>query len=273
MRPRAWAGLLATLLLLTAGAVLLPQLPAAGATATYPPVQGNISGPAYVALQSSSTYYINGSGGPAEGTPGVVLGNISWAVRVTGPNLTGVSVSPNASNTSLGPGQPGHTKLKVGNITETLTLAVEITSTQGTLKASTNLTYTVHVVVPYVVRATLVAGPQKVGPFVIAITLDGRWVANVTVPAISANKTYNLTYSYASAGLSAGNHTFTISLASEHGLVTFSGGALQYSETFYVAGPSPDYFLWGIVGVVVFFGVLFIFAARVAARRRPPSRK
>jgi len=272
MSRRGSAGLLAALLLLGTCAALLPQFPAAAAAAAYPPVQGNITGPHYIAIGSNSTYYTNGSGGPAD-TSGVVIGNLTWKASVTGPNLTGVSVSPNASNSSLGPGAPGHTTLKVGNFTETLTLTVEITSTQGSLKASTNLTYTVQVVLPYIVRATLVAGPQKVGPFVIAITLDGHWIANITVPAIEANKTYNLTYEYASGGLSAGNHTFTISLAAEHGLVTFSGGAVQYSQTFYVAGPSPDYVLWGVIGVVVFLGVLFIFATRVAARRRPPTRK
>ena len=273
MNARRWVGLAVLIFLVGSSVVAIPQLPVAAA-ASYAPVQGNITGPQYVAVGSSNTFYINGSGGPAQAiSGGLVLGNISWKVSVSGPNVTGVSVSPNASNQSLSPGNPGHTKLKVGNITETLTLTVEITSVQGSLKASTNVTYTVHVVVPYSLHATLLAGPQKVGPFTIAVALDGRWVANVSIPTIAANHTYNLTYNYASGGLPAGNHTFTISLANERGLVTFRGGALQYSQTFYVAGPTPNYVLWGVIGLVIFLGVLFIFATRVAARRRPPSRK
>ncbi len=55
--------------------------------------------------------------------------------------------------------------------------------------------------------------------------------------------------------------------------MTFPGGAQQYSETFYVNGPPPDYTIWYAAGSVAFVGALFIWSTRVAARRRGRAKK
>ena len=68
-------------------------------------------------------------------------------------------------------------------------------------------------------------------------------------------------------------HTFSISLASQHGLVTFPGGAQQYSQSFYVTGPPPDYTVWYVAGIGAFLGAVFIWSTRVAARRRGRAKK
>jgi hypothetical protein len=265
-------GLVAAMLLLGVLSTVGPAIAATASASPYAPVVGNVSGPSYVGTGSTTTYYINGSGGPAIASNGTEVGNITWRAQVSGGNLTGVSVSPNSSSITLG--KPSTTKLTVANATETLTISVEIISTYHSTNATTNVTYSVHVVTPYVVRAALVdTSSSSVGPFTVTVDLDGRAVGNVTVTQIRPNKTYNLSFAYASGGLPAGEHTFTISLANEHGLVTFSGGAIQYSQSFYVVGPPPDYALWVLMGAVVFFGVLFIFVTRVAARRRPTTRK
>jgi hypothetical protein len=269
--PRIRAGLLVTLLLLGAvGWFGVSSLPAAAASSVAP-LTGNITGPTLIGTNSSANYYINGTGGPAF-VDGFKIGTIKWHATVAGPNLTGVSVSPNSSTLSnVTPG--GSTTLKVGSYAETLTLTVELTSSNSSSNQTLNLTYTIGVVVPYIVHATLVAGPASVTAFTVAVALDGSTVGNVSVPSIAANGSYNLTFRYASRGLSAGWHTFSISLAGEHGLVLFAGGALEYSQTFYVPGPPPDYAVWAVVGVVVFIGVLFILATRLAARRRPVSKR
>jgi hypothetical protein len=265
-------GLIAALVLGGVLGTVGPALGASVAASSPPPVVGNISGPAYVGTASTATYYINGTGGPAIAANGTQVGNLSWHARVTGGNTTGVSLSPNSSTFSGA--TPGKTQLKVSAVTQSLTITVEILSTYLGKNASTNLSYTVQVVVPYVVRATMVdESASTVGPFTVTVDLDGRAVGNVTVASISPSKVYNFTFDYATGGLAAGEHTFTISLAQEHGLVAFSGGATEYSQSFYVVGPPPDYALWILLGVIAFFGVLFIFATRVAARRRPTTRK
>lgn len=274
MVNRALAFALSALALLLAGVLLvggaIPTAQAASVGSTK--VVGSIHGPKLVAADSNSTYYINATGGPAYAANGTEVGGINWTAKVSGNDLTGVSLSPNAS--SIPKTGPGETHLKVGTVAETLVISVTISSTYGSSKGTTVLNYTVEVVRPYVVHAVLVAGPKAgILGFDVSVYLDGEKVGTVSVPALKANESYNLTYDYASSGLSPGEHTFSISLAGEHGLVHFAGGATQFSESFYVVGPAPDYPLYVLVGVVVFAGVLFIFMTRVAARRRPAARK
>ncbi|MFY9716884.1 MAG: hypothetical protein WAK40_02985 [Thermoplasmata archaeon] len=258
------------ILLFGAVAAFGSAVPGSAAAPTYSPVQGTVNGPSVVATSSNSTYYLNGSGGPAVAPNGTFVGSIAWKAKISGNDLSGVSLSPNASTfTRTG---PGITHLKAGKVTETLTITVEIQSTYLSTNATTNITYNVAVVVPYVVHAQLVVGPHtSILGFDVTVELDGAVVGTVKVPAIAANGTYNLTYDYASHGLSTGQHTFTISLASEHGLVRFAGGAIEYSQSFYVVGPAPNYALYVLAGIAVFAGVLFIFVTRVAARRRPSA--
>jgi hypothetical protein len=263
---------LAAVLLLVVGAVLAfaPVVPAAASTASSP-VHGTISGPTVIATGSNSTYYLNASGGPAVSANGTLIGNITWKIAVSGSNSSGLAFSP--AKGSVVPGTPAVTHLKVSRVPQTLTVTVKFTSTYITSNATTNVTESIRVVTPYVVHATLVVGPtSSILSFDVTVALDGRTVGTVHVPAIAANGTYNLTFDYATTGLSAGQHTFTISLAGEHGLVTFAGGAVEFSQSFYVLGPAPDYALWVLVGVAVFVGVLFIFGTRVAARRRPGTK-
>ncbi|HTW55469.1 MAG TPA: hypothetical protein VMG36_03350, partial [Thermoplasmata archaeon] len=198
---------LAAVALLVVGAGGLPVAGAAPTPATSTPVTGNISGPRYVSLNATATYWINGSGGPAY-IDGDQVGNITWKATLTGANLTGVSISPNASQIATA-GVPSETNLTVGNVSETITLTVEINSTYMGTSATTNLTKQISIVVPYVVRAELVAGAERVLPFTVAVLLDGSVVGNVSIPSIAAMATYNLTFRYPSAGLSSGSHTFS----------------------------------------------------------------
>ena len=116
-------------------------------------------------------------------------------------------------------------------------------------------------------------GNITVGSFPVLVELDGTQVGNVTVPAINPHADYNLSYNYATLGLGSGYHTFTLSLELAHGLVHFAGGTTSYSETVYVPGPTTDYTLWYVTGAVAFIGVLFIFGARLGARRRTAPKK
>jgi hypothetical protein len=235
-------------------------------------VLGNITGPTILSTASNGTYAINASGGPAFGANGSKVGNLTFHASLSGANLTGVSVSPASGN--LTGNRSLSTVLTVGAIAETVTISVEISSTYGKLNSSLNLTYPVNVVVPYVVAAEIVNGPSAtVLSFAVVIELDQSPVGSVKVPTLTPGSTYNLTYRYPTLGLSSGEHTFSISLANEHGLVRFANGQTSYSASFYVTSAPPDYTVWYVAGIVAFIGVLFIFASRVAARRRGALRK
>lgn len=272
-RPRArWAVVFG--LLLSVGALVAPaaaHVSAPAASPTFPPVVGNISGPTYVAALGNATYTINASGGPAD-VRGTLIGQINFTARVSGPVLTGVTVSPtNGSIKTLG--TPATVKLTVSNVSETVTLEVKITSTLGGTNATLNLTYTVYIREPYTVRAVLYSGATATLPFTIVIDLDGVRVGNVSVPTLVPGQAYQIVFRYASPGLSPGEHTFTMSVVAEHGLVTFSGGLTSFSESFYIASAPPNNAVWYVAGAVAFFGALFIFATRVAARRRGPGKR
>ncbi len=165
-------------------------------------------------------------------------------------------------------------QLSVGTITETLTITVEIASVYQTANVSTNLTYTVNVVQPYVLTLDLISTASvTILGFTLIVDLDGTPVGTISVPSLTAKQSYTATFSYATLGLGSGYHTFTVSLPNEHGLVTFAGGSSTYSDTFYVPGSPPNYTLWYLAGAIAFFGAIFIFLTRVAARRRNPSRR
>ncbi|MGA8542265.1 MAG: hypothetical protein WB947_01785 [Thermoplasmata archaeon] len=236
------------------------------------PVTGNITGATVLAYSGAAYYTINATGGPAFAANGTQVGNLTYYASVTGANITGVSIEPSEG------GLTNHAALKpqlsVGTITETLTITVEIASVYQTANVSTNLTYTVNVVQPYVLTLDLISTASvTILGFTLIVDLDGTPVGTISVPSLTAKQSYTATFSYATLGLGSGYHTFTVSLPNEHGLVTFAGGSSTYSDTFYVPGSPPNYTLWYLAGAIAFFGAIFIFLTRVAARRRNPSRR
>ncbi len=235
-------------------------------------VTGSVQGPHVIAIGGNARLTLNATGGPAFAANGTLVGNLTYVSSLAGADLTGVTVSPASGTFFSGANQSA--TLTVGATPELLTITFEISSVYQQQNSSTNLTYTVNVVQPYVVTATIYnSGTTTVLPFSIDVELDGKLVGNVTVPSIAPKGQYNLSFQYATLGLSSGDHTFTLSLANEHGLVTFAHGALSYSTTIYIPPGAPDNAAWYLLGGVAFVGVLFIFMTRVAARRRGAARK
>jgi len=260
--------LLAVLLVaLTLVAAVAPVARAAGTTS----VTGSITGPTVVAWGSTSKYAVSGFGGPAVSSNGTVVGNLTYYASLVAGNLTGLSFLPSkgsfTSNASV------TADLAVTNVTQTVTIHLLVSSVYQGTNRSTNLTYTVNVVQPYILSATLVDAASWVNAFTLYVTLDGTVIGNVSIPGLSPGGTYPVKFEYSTLGLPAGSHTFAISLAQEHGLIKFANGQTEYTETVYVTGPGPDYTIWYVGGIVTFFGALFIFASRVAARRRGATRR
>ena len=268
------------LLVLIALAALALGAAAPGAGATplaigtpSPPVAGNVTGPALVAASGNGTFFLNASGGPAE-VDGALTGTIAWNATLSGPNTTGTSVTPATGSVTNSTSQPVRLTVTAGKIPETLRLSVKLTSTGSGKNETLNVSASFRIVLPYVVRATLVAGPSvAVLPFNVTVSLDGTVVGTVAVPMLAPNATFDLVFRYASLGLPSGYHTFTLSMASPHGLVSFANGLTVQSTTFYVAPPATSDTLWYAVGAVAFLGVLFIFATRVAARRQGSAKR
>ncbi len=234
---------------------------------------GNVSGPALVATDSNGTFYFNASGGPAVQN-GSIVGTIAWNATLTGNNITGVVATPDNGTITAATTQPISVLVTTGAIAEHLILTISLNSSLSNVSKTATLTYTFLVVVPIVLAAVLVVGSSAgVLPFNVSVALDGSPVGTVGVPQLAASATYNFSFRYATTGLSSGYHTFTLSVADEHGLVTFGNGVTVLTTTFYVAPPTPNYGVYYILGIVAFIGVLFIYAARVGARRRGGGRR
>ena len=235
--------------------------PTDGATVT-----GVITGPSSVGPTTRSVYHVTATGGPAIAANGTQVGTLSFTTSIVGVNTTGGAVNP-----PQGVFINGSTNLTMiaPNATEPLTLYVDITSSFGGHNSSTNLSYGISVLQPIVLGAGLkVVGPTSVKAFSLAVLLDGAVVGHVAVPSLTAGQNYPVTFSYLGQGLSPGWHTFTISLAEEHGLVAFSNGLESYSQSFYVAGPPPNNSIWYLTGLVAFAGAVVIWTTLFGARRR-----
>jgi hypothetical protein len=273
--PIRSAALLASVVAILALASLVPgpfELPGVRATnAGYGPLSGSIAGPVNVGLSGNATYVVNATGGPAVAANGTEVGVYSYNATVTGINVSTVVFSPSGGSM---PNGTVSLSLKAGNLSQQLTLYVLVTSELNTTNATTNLSYTVNVVVPYRFVATVVAGHgATVSPFALTVLLDGTPVGQIAVGTLASGTHYPVVFNYVDPNISPGWHTFSVSLAQEHGLVTFAGGAESISQSFYVAGPPPNYEFWYIGGFGIFVGVVFLYFTQVAANRRGRTKK
>ena len=95
----------------------------------------------------------------------------------------------------------------------------------------------------------------------------------MSVAALSPGASFPLSFSYVPPYLAPGWHTFSLSLAQEHGLVTFSGGSDQFTSSFYVAGEPTNKKIWYFAGATALVGAIFIWRKWVGARRRGRPKK
>lgn len=248
--------------------------PARAAASNYAPLTGSVTGPNLVAISGHAQYLVSASGGPAEAANGTQVGIYSYTASLGGlpvGNKTGAIITP-ASGVLVN----GQVNLSfvAPNISATVTVFVDVTSGHSGTNISQNFSTVVHVIQPYRMQATLVvASAASIAAFTVTVTLDGTPVGTVDVPTLTGGATYPLNFSYVTSGLSEGWHTFAVSLSQEHGLVTFSGGEQQFSSSFYVPGPAPDYTPWFLAGTAAFVGAILILTMRVGARRRGRSKK
>ncbi|MCI4328205.1 MAG: hypothetical protein L3J86_01355 [Thermoplasmata archaeon] len=249
----------------------LAVAPTARGAPVFGALSGTISGPSYVGETQNASYVVNVSGGPAVAANGTQVGVYSYNASVSGSNTTGVSFSPTGGSL---PNGTVKLELRTSNVSQLLTLYVLVTSSFSGKNATQNLSYSVNVIVPYRISATLVAGPgASLAPFALTVTLDGVPVGSIPIGALTAGAHTPVTFSYVNPNLAAGWHTFAISLAQEHGLLSFAGGSESVTLTFYVAGPPANNTIWIVTGVAVFVGVVFIWTTRVAASRRVRAKK
>ena len=268
LAPGLLAALLALVFLLPALA-LLPA-PAARADTSTSSLTGTITGPSIMGTGLRANFQVTATGGPAVAPNGTVMGVLSFKASLVGLNTSTGSITP-----PQGVLINGTISLSVvaPNLTESMTLYVELNSTFAASSTTTNLTYVIQVVTPITLAGTLhVVGPASVKNFALTVNLDGRPVGTILVPTLTSGQTFPIQYSYVAQTLSPGWHTFGVSVAQEHGLLAFSNGAEAITIDFYVPGPSPDYTIWILAGSFALIAAVVIWVRLVGARRRPKAR-
>lgn len=269
-RTRTGAALAFSVALLVPALLLGGLVGGAAAAANYPPLTGHIAGPNTVGQGLKGSYTLTGTGGPAFGLNGTQVGTLSYEASVTGGNTTGLLLLPTAGVLSNG---SATLTLTANNVSQSVVITVTLTSGYNGQNITTNISYSVNVVQPFTLRATIVVesalGTQ---PFDLTVLLDGTPVGAVSVPSLTGHATYPVVFSFVDQGLGAGTHTFSISLANQHGLVAFSNGASTFSQTFYVAGPPTNFTAWYLVAGGTLVAAIFIFLTASGARRRGRKR-
>ncbi len=238
----------------------------------YPAVTGTITGPAVVGESLTADYVVNGTGGPAEAANGTLVGNITFNATLSGNNVSTALIQPPTGVLING---SEILRFTAPCLVEVVTLRVELTSSYAGTNVSANITTQIRVVAPYVLAGTLYSGTTTVNAFNMTVTLDGVAVGQVSIPTLSAETSHAFSFDYVTASLAPGWHTLSVSLAEEHGFVTFTGGVQQYSVRFYIAGAPPDESLDIGVGIAAFALAVFIWGTVVGARRqgrRPGNR-
>jgi hypothetical protein len=261
--------LVVVLVLVLVGSGLALAPPARAAAPNYPPLTGSVQGPTALGVNTAHFYKLVATGGPAFALNGTQIGNLTFHASVVASNTTGVSVSPTYGAVSNGSYE---VSVAVGNVSQVVNLQVEYVSVYQTQNVTLNISYGIQVVHPYVLTGLIQAGGETVIAFSIQVSLDGQVVGALPIPALTPKEEYNFSFDYIVTGLSAGYHTFTLTLPTQHGQVHFAGGALSYQYTFYISGPAPNYTLYYVLGVVALVGVILIFLIFVGARRRSGSR-
>jgi hypothetical protein len=241
--------------------------PAPLTTATsYSTITETTTGPSVVGEALKAEYNVSGFGGPAVAANGTTVGFIDFNVTLTGKNVTTASIDPPTGVLLNGSVILTFT---APNVVEKVTFHINLTSEYNNTNKTRIFNYTVQVVAPFVLTGTLLAGATTVSGFNLTVTVDGKPVGNVVVPSIMANGTYLFTYDYVpTQGIGAGWHTIAVSLAPEHGLVSFPGGVQQMTLQFYIEGAPPDYALDVAIGIAAFAVAVFIWGSVVGARRR-----
>jgi hypothetical protein len=264
--------LVAVVLLTLALVPALAPLAHGASNTTTLPLTGSVTGPSNVGTGLTAGFTVTATGGPAEAINNdTQVGTYSYEASISAANTTGATITPVAGvlinlTVSL--------SLVAPNATEPLTIYVDVNSSYNGQSTSQNFSYSIQIIEPYRVSANLVVGASSaVSQFDITVLLDNQPVGQIVVHGLSAGESYPISFAYVPSSLSPGWHAFLLSLAQEHGLVTFSGGQQTLTVSFYIAGGGPNYTYWYLAGTAVFVGAIFIWSTTVSGRRRGRPKK
>lgn len=245
-------------MLLLVASLLLLSLPLGQAEeAQNEPLYASLDGPLMVAAGSVTQYTLTMIGGPG----GEGAGNYSYMATLTGDGETaGRAISP----VTGGPKATGEffLNLTAPSVPQTVTIAVDCTSSASGKASTAKVMMNVVVVEPIVLTASL----RNTGnvsatdiPISLQVLKDGEWMEfHSTTVDLAAGASYAFKYNWTATDLDAGEHRVRMVLDPSSHIVTFEGGDSIYETTIYykVSGYGwMNTLLWvlvAVLGVTVF---------------------
>jgi len=227
-------------------------------------VAGVITGPTALAPSTSSSYFLNASGGPGMGEGG----NYSVRYYLSGSDLTGGLPLPGSPTTATNATGTFTLNLTAPQKEQGISLVVELNSSRGTTFERTTLTYPITVVTPVVLTATFANDGKTAAVDVpVKFYVDGKLVGQTTISRIEPGATGTATLSYLPVGLGAGTHTVQVEAdLNRNGVIEPDKGEVVVLDVFYKKGWELN---WGwafvIIGLTISLTVLVV---RWARRRR-----
>jgi hypothetical protein len=245
----------------------LYTLPSNGSAKVYPNVSIVITGSNIIALNSTSSYQIAVSGGPA-----IDGGTYQYYAYLQGNNVSSTNVFPSNGTSLTG-------KFYI-NVTapaqiENIELIVTANSTLGNVTMHGKQTMILRVIHPMSISGTIYNnGIITLNNINIKFYLDNTYIGNITISKIGPKQNYTFTYNYTIQSLSAGYHTIKMQIVNGYNLVLFSNNLNYNTVTFYVPGPVPNYTIWyEATGIVLVGVVILILLIYFTSKRNKPKKK
>lgn len=249
--------LLALLVLAIAAAVLPPTVSAAGG-----PLLATVSGPGALAPGQIAQYNLTITGGPTS--------NVTYAVDyyLSGTNTTGGSPLRASPGRASGNRTTYKMNVTAPTLEQTITLTVDVVaSPKSGGSENTTTTFAITVIKALVLSATFHnSGTTAAVNVTIQWYIDGGLVGTTVLARIAPNSDATVTFSYLPAGLSAGQHTLTVSADLDHdNVINPARGEVVTSTIFYNQIQQPPTGWAILLGIGIFIPV---FLGVVAWRRR-----
>lgn len=253
--------ILATILLMLASG----SVAAVASASTPSSYSTQVQVPYYVYTNETFNMYINSTYG---------FSNYSVTIYIAGDNLSGISPSNTYHNFSSS-NPDFKVSLTAPKATQTLTLLVKTTASTGSgLKKSTE-TYTVKVISPIFLHASL-SNRQSVAMYNVTVNfyVDNTYVASKTISKLGAYQTVVVNYTWTAPYLTKGSHTLKVAV--NNSLVSVDNGGTSVTSHFYYGTPPNFTWIYYIAAAVGVFMIIMVSGAGRRPRvgeRRPKWRK
>jgi len=227
-------------------------------------VAGVITGPTALAPRTSSSYFLNATGGPGLASGG----NYSIRYYLSGSDLTDGGPLPSSPSTMTNSTGAFTLNVTAPAKEQGISLIVELNSSFGTTYERTTLTYAITVVTPVILTATFANdGKTAALNVLVRFYVDGKLVGQATIPRIEPGATGTATLSYLPAGLGAGSHTVLAQAdINGNGVIEPDKGEVVVLDVFYKKGWELT---WGYAILIILLTIsLTVLIVRWVRRRR-----